>query len=183
MVFAFLLLEMCRVCLWKHYISRFIATLNKIKAATGLYIIMEASNYDWLEYASGNTTYEQLHVIPTKKNIMATKLINLSREYLGKCIQFFTGHGWWNKHLKITNLNDNTECRLCCEVDSVESPIHIFEECVAMVSSCQGLFDDPFPSQLVGRASLCQVAELALVSTVRDLTDIDQNYSNVSLTE
>ena len=56
-------------------------------------------------------------------------------------------------------------------------------ECVAMVSTCQGLFDDPFPTQLVGRMSLCQVAELALVSTVRDLTDIDQNYSNVSLTE
>ena len=52
-----------------------------------------------------------------------------------------------------------------------------------MVSSCQGLFDDPFPTQLVGRMSLCQVAELALVSTVLNLTDIDQNYSNVSLTE
>ena len=39
---------------------------------------------------------------------LASKLLNLSREYLGKCIQFFTGHGWWNKHLKITNLNDFT---------------------------------------------------------------------------
>ena len=70
-----------------------------------------------------------------------------------------------------------------CEYDSIESPIHIFEECVAMVSTHQGLFNDPFPTQLVGRLSLYQVAELALVGTVRDLTDIDQNYSNVSSTE
>ena len=31
--------------------------------------------------------------------ILATKLINMSKEDLGKCIQFFTGHGWWQKHL------------------------------------------------------------------------------------
>ena len=29
--------------------------------------------------------------------------------------------------------------------------------------------------------SLCQVVELALIDSVRKLTDIDQNYSNVSL--
>ena len=38
------------------HISRFISTLNKIKNMTGLYIIVEAANYDWLEYANGNTT-------------------------------------------------------------------------------------------------------------------------------
>ena len=101
------------------HISRFIATLNKIKDATGLYIIVEASNYDWLEYASGNTTYENIFGVPNKITInptinshlndiwhnewsklkghgqtkywftmpdpyLASKLMNLSREYLGK---------------------------------------------------------------------------------------------------
>ena len=107
--------------------------------------------------------------------------MNLSREYLGKCIKFFTGHGWWNKHLQLTKLGDTSECRLCYEDDSIKSPIHIFSECVALVVTRQGLFNNPFPTQQVGRMSLCQVAELALVGTVRDLTDIDHNYSNVSL--
>ena len=200
------------------HISRFISTLNKIKNITGLYIIVEAANYDWLEYASGNTTYENLFVVPNKKSIiptinthlddlwqnewsnlkghsqtkywftmpdphLAAKLMNLSREYLGKCIQFFTGHGWWNKHLNIANLNNSIECRLCFETDSVESPIHIFEECIAMIPIRQGLFNDPFPTQLLGRLSLCQVTELALVDSVCDLTDINHNHSNVSSTE
>ena len=114
---------------------------------------------------------------------LAAKIMNLSREYIGKCIQFFTGHGWWNKHLHVANLNNSTECRLCCEIDLVESPIHIFEECVAMVNTRQRLFNYPFPTQLVGRLSLCQVAELALVDTVRDLTDINHKHSNVSSME
>ena len=54
------------------HISRFIATLNKIKYATGLYIIVEASNYNWLEYASGNTTYENIFVVPNKITINPT---------------------------------------------------------------------------------------------------------------
>ena len=33
--------------------------------------------------------------------ILASKLLNMSREHLGWCIQFFTGHGWWKKHLKL----------------------------------------------------------------------------------
>ena len=178
------------------HISNFINTLNKIKDKTGLYIIVMASNYDWLEYACGNTTYEDLFVVPKKKSInptidshlenlwcdewsaikghkqtkywltrpdpyLASKLMNMSREYLGKCIQFFTGHGWWQKHLTVANLCNDEECRLCCEGGSEETPIHIFEECVAMASSRQGLFNNPYPTQVVGRESLCQVAELA----------------------
>ena len=49
------------------HISNFINTLNKIKDKTGLYIIVQASNYDWLEYAGGNTIYEDLFVMPNKK--------------------------------------------------------------------------------------------------------------------
>ena len=110
--------------------------------------------------------------------------MNLSREYLGKCIKFFTGHGWWKKHLNVAKLCDITECRHYCKENSIESPIHIFEECVALACTLQGLFNDPYPTQLVaGRMALCQVAELALIDTVCDLTTIDQNYSNVSSTE
>ena len=162
------------------HISNFINTLHRIKDKTGLYIIIIASKYDWLEYAGGNTTYEDLFVTPNKKVInppiykhlvstwcnkwdglkghnqtkywftmpdpfLASKLMNLSREYLGKCIQFFTGHGWWNKHLKLTKLSNTSECRLCYEDD--ESPIHIFSECVAMVVTRQELFISPFPTQ------------------------------------
>ena len=49
------------------HISKFIATLNKIKGITGLYIIVTASNYDWLEFAGGKTTHENLFVMPNKK--------------------------------------------------------------------------------------------------------------------
>ena len=110
--------------------ANFIATLNKIKDTTGLYIIVTALNCNWLEYAGGNTMYEDLIIVPNKKNIiptlethlndlwcnkwsglrghhqtkywltrpdpfLATKLMNMSRENIGMCIQFFSGHGWW----------------------------------------------------------------------------------------
>ena len=105
--------------------ANFISTLNRIKDVTGLYIIVTASNYDWLEYAGGNTIHKNLFIVPNKKTInltinshlegvwcdewsglkghnqtkywltkpdpfLASKLMNLSREYLGKCIKFFT---------------------------------------------------------------------------------------------
>ena len=56
-----------------------------------------------------------------------------------------------------------------------------FSECVAMADTRLGLFNDPHPSQLVGRMSLCQVSELVFVDKICDLIDIDQYYSNVSL--
>ena len=103
------------------HIANFIATLNKIKDKTGLYIIVTALNCNWLEYAGGDTTFEDLIVAPNKKNIiptiethlndlwcsewsglrghnqtkywltrpdpfLASKLLNMSRENLGKCI-------------------------------------------------------------------------------------------------
>ena len=54
------------------HISNFINTLNKIKDKTGLYIIVQASNYDWLEYAGGYTIYEDLFVMANKKSINPT---------------------------------------------------------------------------------------------------------------
>ena len=46
------------------HIANFIATLNKIKDITGLYIIVTSLNCDWLEYASGNIMDEDLIVVP-----------------------------------------------------------------------------------------------------------------------
>ena len=49
------------------HVANFIATLNKAKDKTGLYIMVTALNCDLLEYAGGNTTYENLIVVPNKK--------------------------------------------------------------------------------------------------------------------
>ena len=46
------------------HISNLISTLHRIKDKTGLYIIITTSKYDCLEYAGGNTTYEDLFVTP-----------------------------------------------------------------------------------------------------------------------
>ena len=112
---------------------------------------------------------------------IASKLLNLSRENLGKCIQILTGHDWWNKHLKLANLSNTSECRLCYEDD--ESPMHIISECEAMVTTRQELFNSSYPSQELRRASLCQVVKLALIDSVCELMDVDHNHSNVSSTE
>ena len=52
-----------------------------------------------------------------------------------------------------------------------------------MVAMRQELFNNSYPTQQLGRMSLCQVVELALIDSVHEMTDIDQNYSNVSLME
>ena len=54
------------------YILNLISTLHRVKDKTGLYIIIEGSKYDWLEYAGGNTTYKDLFVTPNKKVINPT---------------------------------------------------------------------------------------------------------------
>ena len=77
---------------------------------------------------------------------LATKLMNMSRENLGKSIQFLSGHGWWKKHLNTANLSGNQECRLCCEEGSEENPIHIFSECAALADTRRILFNDPYPT-------------------------------------
>ena len=104
---------------------------------------------------------------------LAAKLLNMSRENLGKCIKKIPAMDGGKKHLKKANLCNDEECRLCCEEHSIESPKHIFSECVAMADTRQGFFNDPYPTQLVGRMSLCQVAELVFVDTICDLIDID----------
>ena len=114
---------------------------------------------------------------------LTSKLLNMSREQLGKCIQFFTGHGWWKKHLKLTKLCNNKTCWLYKLPDSIESPFHLFSECVAMSATRQGLFNYPYPSQQLGNNKLCQVAEFALIDRVCNLINIDNNHFNVNSLE
>ena len=194
------------------HVHNLVSTLNQIKDKTGLYIFMEGSKYDWLEYASNDTINVDLFVTPKKTvinltiqayladqwaikwenikghaqtkfwctgpdPILASKLLNMSREHLGWCIQFITGHGWRKKHLKLTNLCNDDICRLCKRPDSIESPIHLFTECTELSAIRQDLFNDPYPSQLVIHNQLCQVTEFALVGQVCDLINI---YSYIS---
>ena len=37
--------------------------------------------------------------LPRPDSFLATKLLTMSRKHLGFNIQFFSGHGWWRKHL------------------------------------------------------------------------------------
>ena len=107
--------------------------------------------------------------------LLANTLINMSRADQGRCIQFFTGHGWWQKHLQVTKLSDNRQCRLCLEDECEETPIHIFTECEALVTTRLALFGVRYPTREVGRGSLCQVIELILVDSVCKLIDPEQN--------
>ena len=54
------------------HVHNLISTLHRIKDKTGLYIIIEGSKYDWLEYAGGDTIHEDLFVTPNKKVINPT---------------------------------------------------------------------------------------------------------------
>ena len=112
--------------------------------------------------------------------ILAAKLLNMPREHLGWCIQFFTGHDWWKKHLKLANLCNDHTCRLCKHHNSVESPIHLFSECTELTAIRQELFNNPYPTNLSISNQLCQVAEFALVGRVCDLINIDNNPFNVN---
>ena len=111
------------------HVHNLISTLNCIKDKTGLYILMEGSKYDWLEYANGDTINEDLFVTPKKTviiptinshlvdqwvnkwentrghtqtkywltmpdPILASKLLNLSREQLGTVV-YLEGSGGW----------------------------------------------------------------------------------------
>ena len=103
----------------------------------------------------------------------------MSRKHLGFNIQFFTGHGWWRKHLMTAKLSKSDKCWLCLEDQAVETPIHIYSECPAMAGIRMVLFNDTYPSQHTGQQSLCQVTELALHGSVRELIERTDQYSYV----
>ncbi len=121
--------------------------------------------------------------LPRPDPFLATKLLSMSRKHLGYNIQFFSGHGWWRKHLMTAKLSKSDKCRLCLEDQAVETPIHIFSECPAMAGFRQVLFNDTYPSQHTGQQSLCQVTELALHGSVQDLIERTDQYSYVHPTE
>ena len=43
--------------------------------------------------------------LPRPDPYLATKLLQMSRKHLGFNIQFFSGHGWWRKHLMTAKLS------------------------------------------------------------------------------
>ena len=85
--------------------------------------------------------------LPRPDSFLATKLLSMSRKHLGYNIQFFSGHGWWRKHLMTAKLSKSDKCWLCLEDQAVETPIHIFSECPAMAGFRMVLFNDTYPSQ------------------------------------
>ena len=121
--------------------------------------------------------------LPRPDSFLATKLLSMSKKHLGYNIQFFSGHGWWRKHLMTAKLSKSDKCRLCLEDQAVETPIHIFSECPAMAGFRKVLFNDTYPSQLTGQQSLCQVTELALHGSDQDLIERTDQYSYVHPTE
>ena len=54
------------------HLANFIITLNAIKVKIGLYTIVTGLKSDWLQYASHNTTYQELSLAPDKKSIIPT---------------------------------------------------------------------------------------------------------------
>ena len=75
-------------------------------------ILIEQWSTEWSDLKGHDQTK---YWLPKPDSFLALKLMQMSREYLGKSIQFFSGHGWWKKHLKIANLSNDDECWLCCE--------------------------------------------------------------------
>ena len=121
--------------------------------------------------------------LPRPDPFLASKLLQMSRKHLGFNIQFFSGHGWWRKHLMTAKLSKSDKCRLCLEDQAVKTLIHIFSECPAMAGFRQVLFNDTYPSQHTGQQSLCQVTELALHGSVQELIERTDQYSYVHSTE
>ena len=64
------------------HVFNLVDILNQIKNKTGLYIIMEGSKYDWLEYASNDTTHIELVVTP-KKDVINQSYHDIPRWSLG----------------------------------------------------------------------------------------------------
>ena len=208
----------CNYIIRNAHLANFIQTLNSIKAKIGLYTIVSGHKSDWLQYASHNTTYQELLLAPDKKTIiptitsflndkwysewanieghaqtkywlpkpdpfLATKLLLMSRKHLGYNIQFFSGHGWWRKHLMTAKLSKSDKCWLCLEDQAVKSPIHLFSECPALAGFRQEIFNDSYPTQHIGQQSLCQVTELALHGLIQELIERTDQNSNVHSTE
>ena len=66
------------------HVFNLVTILNQIKTKTGLYIIMEGSKYDWLEYASHDTINIEIIVTPKKDVINQTIMTFLAGLWASK---------------------------------------------------------------------------------------------------
>ena len=107
----------------------------------------------------------------------------LSREYLGKSIQFFSGHGWWKNTSGCSNLAWTINVVYAAKKGQLNAQLTFFSECPALADVRRELFNDSYQTQLMGQQSLCQVSELALCGSILDLFErTDQNHSNICST-
>ena len=138
----------------------------------------------WCSEWSGLKGHRQTKYWFTKPDpFLATKLMNMSRENLGKSIQFFFfSHGWWKKTL--IQLTSVATMSADCVAKRVQlnHQYTFFQNVLHSLIPEWGCLTTPIPTQQVRRESLCQVAKLIFIDTVRDLIDSDQN-SNISSTE
>ena len=146
--------------------------------------IVSYLNEKWYnEWSDLNGHAQTKYWLPKPDPFLATKLLQMSRKHLGINIQFFSGHGWWRRHLMTARLSKVDQCQLCLEDQAVKCPIHLFSECPALAWLRQELFNDSYPTQLMGQQSLCQVSELALHGSIQDLIERTDQNSNVCSTE
>ena len=66
------------------HVHNLVSTLICIKDKTGLYILLEGSKYDWLEYASNDTINVDLFVTPKKTVINITIQSYLADQWANK---------------------------------------------------------------------------------------------------
>ena len=66
------------------HVFNLVTILSQIKNKTGLYVIMEGSSYDWLEYASHDTIHIKLIVTPKKDVINPTIMTFLAGLWANK---------------------------------------------------------------------------------------------------
>ena len=95
--------------------------------------IVSYLNEKWYnEWSDLNGHAQTKYWLPQPDPLLATKLLQMSRKHLGINIQFFSGHGWWRRHLMTAKLSKVDQCQLCLEDQAVKCPIHLFSECPAL---------------------------------------------------
>ena len=102
---------------------------------------------------------------------LAKILMRLNRKDLGHCLQWFTGHGWWRRHLHLAGLEDTPQCRGCEEDDAEETPHHLFTDCPAFADVRLDFFGTRYPDflsdasknweKVIGFSLVAEIQELA----------------------
>ena len=84
---------------------------------------------------------------PEPNDRKSSELLRLTRNNLGRLVQFLTGHNKLKRHKNIQNgVIDLYSCRLCCEEE--ESSFHVIAECPAMETYRLGAFKLPCSTTL-----------------------------------